>query len=104
MREFYKNLVMLFGLSLYRDREAILLDIAISYSKLDSFKNFEVPSTEIFCSARLTLVSGVEIFENDGFLSFTCGQTKVDVFEFDAVMHHILLAVTVRKCGQTCLP
>ena len=36
MPEFYKNLVMLFGLSLYRDREAILLDIAISYSKLDS--------------------------------------------------------------------
>ena len=33
----------------------------------------------------------VEIFENAGF-SFTFGRTKPEVFEYDGVIHHILLA------------
>ena len=32
-----------------------------------------------------------KIFENAGFL-FACGQTKPEVFEYDDVIHHILLA------------
>lgn len=53
----------------------------INYSKLDSFKNSEAPSTDIFSPAWLTLVhvSRVEFFENDGFL-FTYGRTKMKVF------------------------
>ena len=60
MRRFYKNLVMLFDLSLYR--EAILLDIYIKSSTQDCHalpsitQNFQAPSTEIFSSARLTLL------------------------------------------------
>ena len=36
-------------------------------------------------------LSRVEIFENAGF-SFTFGRTKPEVFEYDDVIHHILLA------------
>ena len=35
--------------------------------------------------------SRVKIFENTGFL-FACGQTKPEVFKYDDVIHHILLA------------
>ena len=33
-------------------------------------------------------LSRAEIFENAG-LSFTCGRTKTEVFEYDDVIHHI---------------
>ena len=33
----------------------------------------------------------VKIFENGGH-SFTCGRTKTEVFEYDNVIHHLLLA------------
>ena len=36
-------------------------------------------------------LSRVKIFENAGH-SFTCGQTKTQVFEYDDVMHHLPLA------------
>ena len=53
---------------------------AINYSKLDSFKNSDAPSTDIFSSAWPTLIHvyRAEIFENDGFL-FTYGRTKMKV-------------------------
>ena len=35
--------------------------------------------------------SRVEIFEKAGF-SFTCGRTKTEVFQYDDVIHHVLLA------------
>ena len=37
-------------------------------------------------------LSRVEIFKNTGF-SFTRGRTKIEVFEYDHVMHHILQAL-----------
>ena len=37
-------------------------------------------------------LSSVEIFEN-ACLSFSCGQTKTDVFEYDDVIHHTAHAV-----------
>ena len=36
-------------------------------------------------------LSRVKIFENASH-SFTCGRTKTEVFEYDDVMHHLLLA------------
>ena len=36
-------------------------------------------------------LSRMKIFENAGH-SFTCGRTKTEVFEYDDVMHHLLLA------------
>ena len=34
-------------------------------------------------------ISRVEIFENAGF-SFTCGRTKMEIFKYDDVIHHIV--------------
>ena len=39
----------------------------------------------------LKTVPRVEILKNAGF-SFTCGRTQTDVFEYDDVIHYILLA------------
>ena len=40
--------------------------------------------------------SGVEILENTGF-SFPCGRTKTEVFEYDDVIHHILLELPMLR-------
>ena len=37
-------------------------------------------------------LSTVKIFENAGY-SFACGQTKTEVFKYDDVIHHFLLAL-----------
>ena len=43
--------------------------------------------------------SRVEIFENAG-LSFTCGRTKTEVFEYDDVTHHITSSMTYVPWGM----
>ena len=48
------------------------------------------PKTHLF---KNTLQS--RVFENAGF-SFTCGQTKMEVFKYVDVIHHILLACSER--------
>ena len=40
-------------------------------------------------------VPRVEIFENDGFNTFTYGRTKTEVFEYYDVIHHIPLALSM---------
>ena len=40
-------------------------------------------------------VPRVEIFENDGFNTFTYGRTKTEVFEYHDVIHHIPLALSM---------
>ena len=40
----------------------------------------------------------MKIFENAGF-SFTCGRTKTEVFEYDDVVHHTLLALRMLRKG-----
>ena len=40
-------------------------------------------------------VPRVEIFENDGFNTFTYGRTKTEVFEYYNVIHHIPLALSM---------
>ena len=43
-------------------------------------------------------LSRVKIFEHAGF-SFTCGRTKVEVFEYDDVRHDILLVWRILRRG-----
>ena len=44
-------------------------------------------------------LSRVEIFYNAGY-SFTCGSTKMEVFEYDDVMHHTRIALRLAfSCG-----
>lgn len=52
------------------------------------------PKTHLF---KNTLQS--RVFENTGF-SFTCGQTKMEVFKYVDVIHHILLAMTHAPKGM----
>ena len=42
--------------------------------------------------------SRVEIFKKAGF-SFTCGRTKTEVFQYDDVIHHVLLAWRMLRKG-----
>ena len=51
------------------------------------------PKTHLF---KNTLQS--RVFENAGF-SFTCGQTKMEVFKYVDVIHHILLAWRMLRKG-----
>ena len=43
-------------------------------------------------------ISRVEIFENAGF-SFTCGRTKMEIFEYDDVIHHIVRELRMLRKG-----
>ena len=40
----------------------------------------------------------MEIFENAGF-SFTCGRTKMEIFEYDDVIHHIVRELRMLRKG-----
>ena len=47
---------------------------------------------------RIFSKTSVEIFENAGF-SFTIGRKKTEVFEYDDVIYHILLALRMLRKG-----
>ena len=42
----------------------------------------------------MNLVTKTHLFKNAGH-SFTCGRTKTEVFEYDDVMHHILVRISI---------
>ena len=42
----------------------------------------------------MNLVTKTPLFKNAG-LSFTCGRTKTEVFEYDDVMHQILVRISI---------
>ena len=55
------------------------------------FLQFDLPSTRIPWKRSPKPLYRVESFENGGF-SFTCGWTETEVFEYDDLIHLLLLA------------